>query len=127
MTSASRWALVVSVTALCVAVATCLQVLVFIIRHDRELMSRDVEAARRLERVRVLAEDDHSAIPALRADLAAIKNWAIALYERASANEWDIPKLPEAIRKESDDARPSEPEEAPVQPAGRAGGGERRP
>jgi hypothetical protein len=35
-------------------------------------------------------------------DVAAIKNWMIAVYERASAHGWDLPPLPQGVQDEHD-------------------------
>lgn len=102
----ARWALTVSVVALCVSVATCLLVILFIIHNERELSSRDLDHGAEMAHVRSVAEGDHAAVialqadaAALKADLAALKNWAIAIYERADAHGWRLPQPPKEAGK----------------------------
>lgn len=43
--------------------------------------------------------DSYIRLDAARMDeTAALRSWAIAVYERGSAHGWDMPKLPEADR-----------------------------
>lgn len=49
--------------------------------------------------VRIQAESNMRAeSESLKQELAAIKNWVIAVYERADAKNWDLPNLPEAVK-----------------------------
>lgn len=46
--------------------------------------------------VRLKLQMEHASHMA--SDLAAIKNWMIAVYERADANGWNLPPTPKEVR-----------------------------
>lgn len=93
-----RFLFTLSVTSLCISVAVSLLVLLFIVEHNRELATRDLIHAKELQRVRDIAESSSGTIPLMSSDLSAIKNWMIAVYERADAHGWDLPPIPEEVR-----------------------------
>ena len=92
--STAKWALFFGVAAFCVSVGTCLLVLVFVIDHDRELARRDIGYTERLAKIQSLAESDHTSISVTIEELSAVKNWLIAVYERADAKGWNLPPAP---------------------------------
>lgn len=96
--TAARWALFFGVAAFCVASSTSLLVILYMIGHDRELAARDLAYSQALEQFRSRTESDIASVPGLRSDLAAIKNWVVAVYERADARGWNLPLLPKEVR-----------------------------
>lgn len=85
-----KWSIFFSVSALCVAVATSLIVILFIIQHNRELAARDLAHAEALGRTSTLAET----APAMATEIDGIRSWMIAVYERLGALGLDPPPLP---------------------------------
>lgn len=102
--NSNRWAIAISALSLCVAIAVATLALV----RDRAWAAE----------VGYLKGQLATAPPErLHRELAAIKNWMIAVYERGSSHGWDLPQLPKEAANES--------EEAAVQPTGRGDGGVR--
>lgn len=77
-----KWALGFSVAAFCVAVATCLLVILFMIQHDKELSARDIAHTEALGRT------------AMGTEIDGIRTWMVAVYERLGALGLDPPPLP---------------------------------
>lgn len=89
--SKMRLCLCVSAFATLVSVAAAVMMLLYTIRHDRELAERDLAHARKVSVVegRLAAQEECKDKTAEQ--LAGIKNWMIAVYESGNTHS-PLPK-----------------------------------
>ena len=116
--TADRWAPGV------IALVTLLAVLTYILSQERvngRLEGRFSELDEQRGKSEVALRETAAlkarldAMANMPSEVAALKNWIIAVYERSDAHGWNLPPLPKEVRD-------GKPEKAPVQPPGRGDG-----